>query len=150
MNRIRFNVLHAVVLFGALGACNANIHDNTINIDATVSVATSVDAKNVMPGEGVPCTATVTNLFLVDPAAPVPPEHIADAGQLEYFLDDDTTPPLLITAQVTATVTIPVATKAGDHKIICRVHKHDGTPTNAIFSLSITVTVTVVVGDGGH
>jgi hypothetical protein len=150
MSSPRFNVLHVVALAGGLAACNANIHDNTVNIDATVKVTTSVDVKNVMPGQVVPCSATATNVFLIDPSMTPPVEHAADAGHFQYYLDDDTAPPLLITAQTTVDIKIPVDTKAGDHKILCRIHKHDGTPTNAMFELKITVTVTVSTGDGGH
>ena len=36
-------------------------------------------------------------------------------------------------------VTIPAGTPPGPHKLRCRVHKHDGTPTTSVTDVSITV-----------
>lgn len=35
--------------------------------------------------------------------------------------------------------TIPADAEVGNHGIICRRHKNDGTPTNVEFNLSITI-----------
>jgi len=136
---------------GGVGACN--VHDNTATINipnATINATTDVDVNNVMPEQQVAVSVDVKNVFLVEPSATPPPEHFDDAGHIQVYMDDTTTPPILITAQTNFNVTIPKETKEGHHKIICRVHKHDGTPTSTTFELSITVkaTVTTTTSDG--
>ena len=136
----------------ALSACTAtaNIHDNTINIpDATVNFTTDADVSNVMPEQMIPIVVAVQNVYLVEPSATPPAEHVADAGHLQIYLDDVATPPLVVTAQVNVNVTIPAQTPAGNHKLICRVHHHDGTPTDTKFEVSITVKVTTGTVDSG-
>lgn len=126
----------------------ANIHDNTVNIpNATVNLQTDADLNNVAPDQTIPIVVTVQNVFLVDPATPPPPEHVADAGHLQIYLDDVNTPPIVITAKVDVDVKIPPQTPAGNHKLICRVHHHDGTPTDTKVEISITVKVTVGATD---
>src|SRR5258708_811303 len=133
----------------AAGALACNVHDNTINIpNAMLNVTTDVDVDNVEAGQSVPMTVSVQNVFLVEPAATPPPEHVNDAGHLEFHLDDESTPAILVTAQTSVMVKIPAETKAGHHKVICRVHKHDGTPTDTKFELDINVKVSVTVGGG--
>jgi hypothetical protein len=132
----------------AAGSFACNVHDNTINATATIPNATlnvtaDTDVNNVMPSQSVPLTVTVTNVFLVEPTVTPPPEHEMDAGHLEFHLDDESTPPLLVTAQTQVQVPIPAETKSGPHKIICRLHKHDGTPTTTEFEVQITVKVSV-------
>lgn len=136
---------------GGLGGCTANVYDNNITIpNATVNLTTDVDVDNVMPEQEVPVAVAVTNVYLVEPAAVPPPEHVKDAGHLQIYMDNTSTPPILVTAETNVMVTIPKETKAGHHKVICRVHKHDGTPSTTKFELSITVKVTVTIGpDGG-
>ena len=136
----------------AVSACTAtaNIHDNTINIpDAMVNFTTDADVSNVMPEQTIPIVVMVQNVYLVEPSATPPAEHVADAGHVQIYLDDVTTPPLVVTAQVNVNVTIPAQTPAGNHKLICRVHHHDGTPTDTKFEVSITVKVTVGTVDSG-
>jgi hypothetical protein len=139
----------------AAGSFACNIHDNTLNAtavipNATLNVTADTDVNNVMPSQAVPLTVAVTNVFLVDPMATPPPEHEMDAGHLEFHLDDEMTPPLLVTAQTEVQVPIPAETKPGPHKIICRLHKHDGTPTTTVFEVQITVKVSVTTtGQGG-
>jgi len=140
-----------VVAMGGVGACN--IHDNTATVNipnATINATTDVDVNNVMPEQQVAVSVDVKNVFLIEPSATPPPEHIADAGHIQVYIDDTTTPPVLVTAQTNFNVTIPKETKEGHHKIICRVHKHDGMPTSTTFELSITVkaTVTTTTNDG--
>ena len=132
-----------------LAACTADIHDNnaTVNIpQATINVTTPADVSNVLPEATVPMQVTVTNVYLVEPAAVPPPEHEADAGHLQVYLDDTSTVPLMITAQVKIDVKVPRETKEGHHKLVCRVHKHDGTPTSTIFELGIEVKLMVSNG----
>ena len=138
------------ITMSAAFAPGCDVHDNTINIpNATINATANADLNNVTPDETVPVAVTVQNVFLVDPAATPPIEHTEDAGHLQIYLDDVSTPPILVTAQVTFNITIPADTKAGGHKIICRVHKHDGTPTSTMVEISITVKVTVSGTDAG-
>lgn len=149
LNSISLGLLAlAVVPF----ACN--VHDNTINAtaiipNATLNLTADTDVNTVMPSQSVPMTVVVTNVTLVDPAATPPAGHEMDAGHFEFHLDDETTPALLVTAQTQVQVPIPADTKAGPHKIICRLHKHDGTPTVTEFEVNITVTVSVTTGGVG-
>jgi len=133
-------------------ACN--VHDNTINAtanipNATLNVTADADVNTVMPSQSVPMTVMVTNVTLVEPTATPPAGHEMDAGHLEFHLDDENTPPLLVTAQTQVQVPIPADTKPGKHKVICRVHKHDDTPTDTKFEIDINVNVAVSTGDGG-
>jgi hypothetical protein len=144
MFRLKFASL--ALLAGTFAACTANIHDNTVNIDATVNVTADIDTKNIAPGQAVPVKAAVTNVYLVEPSAAPPAEHIKDAAHLQYYIDDTASTAVLVTAQVSASVKIPADIKAGNHKIICRVHKHDGTPTTTVSEINITVVVSVTTG----
>jgi hypothetical protein len=133
-------------------ACTANIHDNTITANipnAMVNFTTDADVNNVMPDQTIPIVVAVQNVYLIDPSMTPPPEHVMDAGHLQIYLDDVAMPPLLVTAQVNVSVTVPTHTPAGPHKLICRVHKHDGTPTDTKFEINITVHVTVGTSDAG-
>jgi hypothetical protein len=145
--------LGACALSLGAGLAGCNVHDNTINIpDATLTVSTDADPQNIQPMQTVPMTVEVHNVYLVEPTATPPPEHVADAGHLEFHLDDESTPALLVTAQTNVNVTIPANTSPGHHKIICRVHKHDGTPTDTEFELDINVRVSASASstaDGG-
>ena len=147
MNPRHFIVFGSMAWIGlAVAGCtaNTNIHDNNVIIpNATVNFTTSVDVNNVTPDETIPIAVNVQNVYLVDPDVTPPAEHVADAGHLQIYLDDVSTPPLVVTAQVNVDVKIPAQTKAGAHKLICRVHKHDKTPTDTKFEINITVKVTV-------
>src|SRR4051812_4340365 len=110
-----------------------DIHDNTIPVNipnATVNVSTTANVDQVMPMQTVAMAVTVQNVYLVEPSATPPPEHVDDAGHLQFYIDDESNPPILVTAQTNVSVTIPKETPPGKHKIICRVHKHDGRPTD--------------------
>jgi hypothetical protein len=143
-----------LVSLGALALCvGCNVHDNTINAtanipNASLTVTADTDVNNVKPAESLAMTVSVQNVYLVDPSATVPPEHEMDAGHLEFHLDDETTPPLLVTAQTSVLVPIPATTTPGPHKIICRLHKHDGEATDTKFEVDITVTVSVTTTGG--
>jgi len=52
-----------------------------------------------MPAQTVPINVTVQNVYLIEPSATPPPEHVSDAGHLVFTLDDESTTPLLVTAQ---------------------------------------------------
>lgn len=130
----------ALVSSAAIAGCTADVHDNTVSIpNATVQMSTSADTSHVHQGESIPVKVAVTNVYLVDPGSQPPAGHTDDAGQLEFFIDDDSGSPILITAQTDVSVTIPKSESDGDHKLICQVHKHDGTATNVQFSLDFTV-----------
>ena len=140
------SLLSRIAIGGALAssagalACTANIHDNTVSIpNATVNMTSSADISNVKPSQPVPVDVKVDNVVLVDPSATPPPNQVNEAGHLEIHMDSEDSPAILITAQTSFSVTIPPATSPGDHKLICRVHKHDGTPTSAESELKITV-----------
>lgn len=141
----------SVALFGLVVAgctATANIHDNTVNIpDATVNFKTDADLDNVAPDQTIPMVVTVQNVFLVDPATPPPADHVDDAGHFQIYLDDVNTPPIVVTAKVDVEVKIPPQTPPGKHKLICRVHHHDGRPTDTKVEVSITVKVTVGATD---
>lgn len=140
------SLISTIAVVGALASavsvtgCTANVHDNTVSIpNASVQVSTSADTSQVHQGEMLPLKVMVSNVYLVDPGATPPPDHTDDAGQLAFYIDDDSGSPILVTAQVDVSVTIPQGESAGDHKLICRVQKHDGTPTDTEFSLKFTV-----------
>src|SRR5579872_4725063 len=136
-------------------ACSADIHGNavTVNATATVTITSSVDLKNVQPGEAMPVHVAVSNVTLVDPNAS-PPATVTDAAYLAFYLDTTDSAPILLTAQVDVTVTIPSTEPDGDHKLFCRVHKHDGTPTTSVSELDFTIHANVAAnpmdsGSGG-
>jgi hypothetical protein len=107
---------------------------------ATLSMTTSADIDHLETSQSVPFTIEARNLVLVDPSDAPPPAHEADAVFLELHLDDESTAALLVTARTIVAVTIPADTQAGPHRIICRAHMHDdGSPTDAVFTLDITV-----------
>jgi hypothetical protein len=133
----------------ALGtpACTADVHDNTLdvhdnnaNIDnAKVDITATNDTSNVEPGQNVHVDVKAENVFLCDPDTTPPADRTKVAGHLEFFLDDTTSTSLLVTADESVDVPIPPSTPPGDHKLLCRVDKHDGTPTKATAEVDITV-----------
>ncbi|MBL8717654.1 MAG: hypothetical protein JNL79_16835 [Myxococcales bacterium] len=134
----------------AMGACTADIHDNTINIpDAKVTFNTDVDSTTIAPGQAVPITLTAENVYLIEPSETPPAAHASDAGHFQIYLDDVGSTALAITAKVKTTVTVPANTKAGPHKLICRVHKHNGESTTTIVEVNITVVIKTGPVDGG-
>lgn len=133
-------------------ACSADIHDNTaevrdntVNIkDARVEFTTSIDRQNVQSGQAVPFTVVAQDVFLIEPSQVPPPDRAMVAGHFRFYFDSTESEPILITAQTNVMVTVPADATPGDHKVICRVHKHDGTPTTATFELSVKVTAKVI------
>jgi hypothetical protein len=145
-----FVVVAACALAGgslAPMACTANVHDNTINVkDPKVEFNTDVDVENVQTGQAIPVHIEAENVYPVAPDLAVPPGHGADAGYFQIYLDDADSDPLLVTAQTNVSVTIPKETEEGDHTLICRVHKHDGTATSAKFEIKIHVKAEISTG----
>jgi hypothetical protein len=122
----------------------ADVHDNTANInDAQVQVSTAADTDNVQPGQALPLVLVAQDVFLISPSSTPPTDQVAVAGHFQLYFDDTSAAPLLITAEESFSVTIPADAAVGDHKVICRVHKHDGTPTQATFELDMKVTAKV-------
>ena len=150
---IKLNAMSVGLLALVMGPFACNVHDNTINAtanipNATLNVTADTDVNTIMPSQSVPMTVTVTNVTLVEPTATPPAGHEMDAGHFEFHIDDETTPAVLVTAQTQVQVPIPADTKAGPHKIICRLHKHDGEPTVTKFEININVMVSVTTGTG--
>jgi plastocyanin len=120
----------------------ADVHDNTVNIDdAKVEFTTDADVDNVKAGQPLAIAIIAENVFLVEPGAEPPAGNVKTAGHFQIYFDDFAAAPLVITAQKSVTVTMPATTPPGQHKVICRIHKHDGTPTTATFEIKITITV---------
>ena len=131
----------------ALSACEFDIHDNTVTIpNATLNFNTDADLNNVDSSQAIPLTLTAERVYLVEPDVTPPPEHVADAAHFQIYLDDVNTPPVMVTAQTNVNVLILPATPKGPHKLICRLHKHDGTPTSTRVEVNINVTVNVNTG----
>ena len=144
-NRALGPCLAAIV---CLAACSADIHGNAVNVSASVMITSSVDVKNVQPGEAMPVHVAVSNVTLVEPSA-TPPPTVTDAAYLEFFIDSTDNQPVLVTAQVDVSVAIPATEPEGDHKLLCRVNKHDGTPTTSVSEIDFTVHASVQIGGAG-
>jgi hypothetical protein len=121
-----------------MGDLNLDITDPKVSFDTDVNV--------VVQGESVEVHLDAENVYLIDPGETPPAEHEDDAGHFQIYLDDLDSEPLLITAQVDVTVMIPEDTAPGVHKLKCRIHMHDGAPTDAVFEIEITVKAKVSTG----
>jgi hypothetical protein len=130
---------------GVVPACSANIHDNAVNIDAQLSVTANTDVSNVQPGSTIPVTIDASNVFPVPPDQTPPQGHETDAVFFKFFIDDDTSDAnaVLVTPSLSVNVQINSDVHAGPHKLICRMYKHDGTPTTATSSIDFTVKASV-------
>jgi len=136
----------ALALSGAIG-CTANVHDNTADVhdnnanidDASLEVDSTTDMDQVTPGQAVHLELTAQDVFLIDPAQTPPTDRVKVAGHFEIFLDNTSSTALLVTAQESVDVTIPASTSMGDHKLLCRIDKHDGTATKATAEIAFTV-----------
>ena len=142
-----------LALSGASG-CTADIHDNTADVhdnnanieDASVEIESSSDMDNVTPGQVVHLNITAQDVFLIEPSETPPADRVKVAGHFEIFLDSTSSTALLVTAKESIDVTIPTGTPAGDHKLLCRVDKHDGTATQATAELELTIKASVSGG----
>ena len=125
------HLLPHTILFAAMSACfavsgcTADIHDNVVHIDATLNMSTTADVNHLHAGDSLALTVTASNLD-------------AD-GNFEIYFDDTNSDPLLITAALQFDVTLPSSAPTGKHDVICRRHKHDGSPTDLEFTLAITI-----------
>jgi hypothetical protein len=134
--------LGIVMLLGvaAAPACTANVDDINVNIDdVKVSLETDVDVDDIEQGQAVPIDIQVETLYLVDPSEEPPPDKVEVAGHLQFYFDTFESEPIIITADTHVEIMIPADAEPGDHKVLCRAHKHDGTPTKATFELAIKV-----------
>ncbi len=138
-----------LTILAAVTACN--VHDNTVNIQATLDFKATVAVDQLKPGDSVAVTMNTTGVVLVDPNTQPTAVEAATASYFKIYLDDTSGTPLLITAQANVQVKIPANTPPGKHHLVCRLHKHDGTPTNQEQEISITVvaSATVATGDAG-
>jgi plastocyanin len=141
----------ALALAGSAMSLGCNVHDNQLVVDdPNVNFDTDVDTDNVEQGQEVTVNVEVDNKVLVDPDS-TPPEGKADAAvYVQIHLDDTSSAPLLITAEASATVTIPAETPPGKHRLICAVHKHDdGMPTGQEEIIEINVKASASVDTSG-
>ncbi len=155
-------LLSRFVLIGAMGGaaigvvgCSANIHDNTVSVDATLDfkVDSTVNVNQLKPGDTVAVNMTATGVALVDPNTTPTTAQASTAAYFNIYLDDVNSPPILATASTSVSVKIPPATPPGMHQLICRLQKHDGTPTDQEQSVEINVmasaSVSIGAKDGG-
>lgn len=153
MNRTFLSLALAVSMLG-LPACSADVHDNTLDVhdntanidDAKVEFETSTNVDDVQASEQVPVTIQAENVYLIDPSETPPPDRVKVAGHFQFYWDNMDGSPILVTAEESVSVQVPADAQPGDHKLLCRVHKHDGTPTEATFELDLTVKATVTSG----
>ena len=138
--------LPRLILVGALsggivgGGCYGTVNA-TVNINANVMITSTIDAEHVMMNQPIPLDINVSGAFLVEPNVTPPPEHINDAVHLQIYLDTLDSAPILVTAQAHVSVMVAQGTPPGRHKLHCRLHKHDGTPTTTVFEFSFNLEV---------
>jgi len=146
----------AIVALGGTIGCTANVHDNTLDVhdnnanidEAAVEFSTEVDVDNVQASASVRVTLEAESVFLIDPSSEPPADRVSVAGHFQFYLDNTSGEPLLITASKSVDVPIPAMVPAGAHTLICRIHKHDGTPTDATFEVDITVVASIETSVG--
>src|SRR5688572_3872440 len=112
---------------GALAACTADIHDNTLTVeDPQVTFTTTANGTSVQAGSSIPVTIKATNVVPVAPDKTPTAEQTGKAVYFKIFLDDTDSAELIVTASLTVNVTIPAATSPGSHKLICKTFSHGG------------------------
>ena len=142
MHTALFRAIFAVsVATTCVATAGCHVDEVNVNVDAKINanVDASVDVNNVKQGDTIPIHMNVQNVYLVAPDEDPPADHVNDAAYIQIYLDDFDSDPLLVTAQVDVKVKISESVEPGEHTLKCRVHKHDGTPTNAEFDIKITV-----------
>jgi hypothetical protein len=162
-SRTNHMLIVAVLGCGGLGTmgCEANvpIHDNTadvhgnkvnadIDADFDFNVDSDVDVDQVEPGDSVKVTMNASGVVLVDPDEEPSSKDSARAAYFKIFLDDADSNPLVVTASASASVTIPQNVPEGDHKLICRLFKHDGSALGDTHEVSIKVKASASVNAG--
>jgi hypothetical protein len=106
---------------------------------AMLGVRTNVDVDDVTRAQTIPFTIDTENVYLMMPPATPPPDHVADAGYLQFHFDDEATPPLLVDDETNVALTIPATTTPGPHKIFCRLHALDGRATRTMIEVDLRV-----------
>jgi hypothetical protein len=135
--------------FAPMMGCTADIHGNNItaNFDldhANINASSSSDTNDVKEGSSVAVNVTVdSQVYLIAPDQTPPPDKVDVAAHFQIYLDDENSAPILVTASTNVTVTVPASTPPGPHKLFCRLHHHDGRPTQSQTTINITVTASV-------
>jgi hypothetical protein len=129
----------AIASIGSFAACTANVHDNTVNAQADLDFQAEVSDQDVKPGDSVAVNMNATGVVLVDPNDQPKAEDEDKACFFKIFMDDEDSEPLIVTAQTHVQVTIPQQAEKGKHHLICRLFKHDDTPTDVEQSIDINV-----------
>jgi len=143
MKRTTLTLVGLVALSVGSATCGTEFPLDSANgpTASTIHVTTNADLTNVHASQSLALMIDATNLILVAPDDTPPPGQETAAVYLEFHLDDETSPPLLVTAATRVSVTIPADTTVGPHDIICRAHQHaDGSPTDVMYGLPIDVT----------
>ena len=135
----------AIASIGTYGGCTANVHDNTLNVQAELSFKADASTDDVKAGDSVPVTMNATGVVLVEPNAQPAASDKDKACFFKVFLDDEGSEPLVATAQTHVQIKIPEGTPKGKHNLICRLFKHDGMPTDSEESISINVSASASV-----
>jgi hypothetical protein len=166
MRTSRFNLLLIVMLLGGAGfatmGCEANVHDNTADvhdnpinadIDASFDFDIDSDADDVKAGDSVMVSMEAKGVVLVGPdEQPSSDDDKARAAYFKIFLDSEDSSPILVTASASVSVKIPADTKEGDHKLICRLFKHEGGEAigeTKTVSIKVKASATVTEGTAG-
>jgi len=151
-----------VATLGAMGftsgGCTADVHDNNpdihdnnadvdVDVDAELNFDVDSDVDDVEPGQAVSVTMETEGVVLVDANSKPAEADAPKAAHFEIYLDSTSSAPIAVTAQASASVTIPKDTKEGDHKLICQLRKHDG-DTLKTQEVSIKVAASASVGVG--
>ena len=139
--------------------------NNTVNatVPTTVTITTTADVNNVKPGQSVPIHADTGGDTSTssggsssggssvatgegganaggDAAAPAQTTQTQVSIVFQMFIDTVGDTPLIVSPNPDFDVTIPAMTSAGKHKLICRVAHSNGTTTDVMSSIDITVT----------
>ncbi len=148
MRSIIYSLGVAAALGMSVGALGCDVHDNMLTVDdPKVNFDTDVDTDNVEQGQQVTVHVDVDDAVLVAPDAEPPAGEAKTAVFVEIHMDDTDSEPLLITAEASATVTIPADTSPGKHNLICQVHRHDdGEPTGQESTIEINVKASASTG----
>lgn len=144
--------------FGTMG-CEANVpihdnkadvHDNEVNadIDADFDFDVESDVDELEPGDSVTVNMKASGVVLVDPGDEPSAEESDRAAHFKIFLDDANSSPLVVTASASVSVTLPQSVPAGDHKLLCRMFKHDGSALGETREVSIKVKASASVMGG--
>jgi hypothetical protein len=107
--------------------------------DARLELRAAGDLNDVAPNSDLRVTAKTQNVYLVDPSVTPPPDKARVAGHLQFYVDDSSTPPVLVTSRLDVSIRISANLQRGKHQLIGRVHRHDGSPTKAAMAIAFNV-----------